>query len=93
MWGDADAWKFMDALHANIAQYTHSGSKPCRQAGAGESSGDWTVVSNAKMSKVTALSNFKCNRMNAVIPGSLVIHPELVVLDDELAVLDHIARR
>jgi len=36
MWGDADAWKFMDALHANIAQYTHSGSKPCRQAGAGE---------------------------------------------------------
>ena len=26
----------MDALHENIAQYTHSGSKPCRQAGAGE---------------------------------------------------------
>ena len=36
MWGDAKAWKFMDDLHANIAQYTHSGSKPCRQAGAGE---------------------------------------------------------
>ncbi len=36
MWGDADAWKYMDALHDNIAQYTHSGSKPCRQAGAGE---------------------------------------------------------
>jgi len=36
MWGEADAWKYMDALHANIAQYTHSGSKPCRQAGAGE---------------------------------------------------------
>jgi len=36
MWGEADAWKFMDALHQNIAQYTHSGSKPCRQAGAGE---------------------------------------------------------
>lgn len=36
MWGDADAWKYMDALHENIAQYTHSGSKPCRQAGAGE---------------------------------------------------------
>jgi iron(III) transport system substrate-binding protein len=36
MWGEADAWKFMDALHENIAQYTHSGSKPCRQAGAGE---------------------------------------------------------
>ena len=26
----------MDKLHANIAQYTHSGSKPCNQAGAGE---------------------------------------------------------
>jgi len=36
MWGESDAWKFMDALHENIAQYTHSGSKPCRQAGAGE---------------------------------------------------------
>lgn len=36
MWGEADAWKFMDALHENIAQYTHSGSKPCKQAGAGE---------------------------------------------------------
>jgi iron(III) transport system substrate-binding protein len=36
MWGDADAWKFMDALHENVAHYTHSGSKPCREAGAGE---------------------------------------------------------
>ena len=36
MWGEPDAWKYMDALHANIAQYTHSGSKPCKQAGAGE---------------------------------------------------------
>ncbi|HEY7945966.1 MAG: putative 2-aminoethylphosphonate ABC transporter substrate-binding protein [Burkholderiales bacterium] len=36
MWGDADAYKFMDALHENIAHYTHSGSKPCREAGAGE---------------------------------------------------------
>jgi iron(III) transport system substrate-binding protein len=34
--GDAGGWKFMDQLDANIAQYTHSGSKPCRQAGAGE---------------------------------------------------------
>jgi len=36
VFGEAEAWKFMDALHENIAQYTHSGSKPCRQAGAGE---------------------------------------------------------
>ncbi len=36
LYGEAEGWKFMDALHENIAQYTHSGSKPCRQAGAGE---------------------------------------------------------
>ncbi len=34
--GEANGWKFMDALHENVAQYTHSGSKPCRQSGAGE---------------------------------------------------------
>lgn len=36
MYGEQEGWKFMNALHENIAQYTHSGSKPCRQAGAGE---------------------------------------------------------
>jgi len=36
MMGEDAGWKYMDALHANIASYTHSGSKPCRQAGAGE---------------------------------------------------------
>lgn len=30
------AWKFMDALHQNIAVYTHSGSAPCVQAAKGE---------------------------------------------------------
>jgi iron(III) transport system substrate-binding protein len=34
--GEEKAWAFMDALHQNIGSYTHSGSKPCRQAGAGE---------------------------------------------------------
>lgn len=34
--GEAEGWKYMDALHENVAQYVHSGSKPCRQAGAGE---------------------------------------------------------
>jgi iron(III) transport system substrate-binding protein len=34
--GEERAWKYMDALHQNVASYTHSGSKPCRQAGAGE---------------------------------------------------------
>src|SRR5918994_2674989 len=36
MFGEAEGWKYMDALHENIAQYVHSASKPCRQAGAGE---------------------------------------------------------
>jgi iron(III) transport system substrate-binding protein len=36
MWGEKDGWKYMDALHENIAYYTHSGSKPCKLAGAGE---------------------------------------------------------
>ena len=36
MWGEQKAWKFMDALHENIAWYTHSGSKPCKQAASGE---------------------------------------------------------
>jgi iron(III) transport system substrate-binding protein len=34
--GEAKAWDYMTRLHDNIATYTHSGSKPCRQAGAGE---------------------------------------------------------
>jgi iron(III) transport system substrate-binding protein len=34
--GEKGGWEYMDKLHQNIAQYTHSGSKPCRQAGAGE---------------------------------------------------------
>jgi iron(III) transport system substrate-binding protein len=36
MWGEDKGWKYMDALHDNIAQYTHSGSKPCKMAAAGE---------------------------------------------------------
>lgn len=36
MMGEQKAWAYMDKLHQNIGVYTHSGSKPCRQAGAGE---------------------------------------------------------
>src|SRR5699024_4986110 len=35
MWGEK-AWDYMDKLHQNIKWYTHSGSKPCRQAAHGE---------------------------------------------------------
>jgi len=34
--GEEAAWKYMDALHENIARYTHSGSKPCKLAAKGE---------------------------------------------------------
>ena len=34
--GEAEGWKYMDALHQNMGVYTHSGSKPCTMAGAGE---------------------------------------------------------
>ncbi|MCC7273397.1 MAG: putative 2-aminoethylphosphonate ABC transporter substrate-binding protein [Alphaproteobacteria bacterium] len=34
--GEADAWKYMDGLHENVAVYTHSGSAPCVQAARGE---------------------------------------------------------
>jgi iron(III) transport system substrate-binding protein len=40
LWGDdagkGGGWKYMDGLHDNVAQYTHSGSKPCNMAAAGE---------------------------------------------------------
>jgi iron(III) transport system substrate-binding protein len=36
LFGEEQGWQYMDALHENIATYTHSGSKPCHQAAAGE---------------------------------------------------------
>ena len=36
MFGEEGGWGFMDGLHENISHYTHSGSKPCKQAAAGE---------------------------------------------------------
>jgi iron(III) transport system substrate-binding protein len=36
MFGETKGWAFMDALHENIDHYTHSGSKPCKQAARGE---------------------------------------------------------
>ncbi|MCC0038806.1 MAG: putative 2-aminoethylphosphonate ABC transporter substrate-binding protein [Brucellaceae bacterium] len=36
IFGEEEGWKFMDGLHENIAAYTHSGSKPCKMAAAGE---------------------------------------------------------
>jgi len=34
--GEQKGWEYLDKLHQNMALYVHSGSKPCKQAGAGE---------------------------------------------------------
>lgn len=34
--GREEGWAYLDRLHDNVALYTHSGSKPCQMAGAGE---------------------------------------------------------
>lgn len=34
--GETEGWKYLDALHKNMAEYTKSGSKPCKDAAAGE---------------------------------------------------------
>ncbi len=36
IFGEPEGWKYMDALHQNVAVYTHSGSKPCAMAAPGE---------------------------------------------------------
>ena len=34
--GEEKGWAYLDKLHDNMLSYTHSGSKPCKMAGAGE---------------------------------------------------------
>ncbi len=36
LWGEEQAWDYMDRLHTNISRYTHSGSAPCSLAATGE---------------------------------------------------------
>jgi iron(III) transport system substrate-binding protein len=63
MFGEAEAWKFMDGLHQNIAQYMHSGSRPCARAAAGE--------------YVAGISfDYRANREKAQGAPILVIFPE-----------------
>lgn len=37
IWGEEKAWEYMDKLHKNIGQYTHSGSAPVKMVMQGES--------------------------------------------------------
>ncbi len=34
--GEVEGWKYLDSIHPNMAEYTKSGSKPCKDAAAGE---------------------------------------------------------
>lgn len=34
--GEEEGWAYLDALHENVSQYVHSGSKPAKMAAAGE---------------------------------------------------------
>jgi iron(III) transport system substrate-binding protein len=34
--GEEKGWEYLDALHKNMAEYTKSGSKPCKDAASGE---------------------------------------------------------
>lgn len=36
MMGEPKGWQYLDKLHDNVAQYVHSGSKPCKLASNGE---------------------------------------------------------
>lgn len=36
LYGEEEAWAYMDELHKNVARYTHSGSAPCKLASSGE---------------------------------------------------------
>ena len=36
IFGEEEGWAYMDALHENVARYTHSGSAPCKLAASGE---------------------------------------------------------
>jgi iron(III) transport system substrate-binding protein len=36
IFGEEKGWQFMDALNRNVAEYAHSGSKPCKDAARGE---------------------------------------------------------
>ena len=34
--GEENGWKYLDSIHPNMVEYTKSGSKPCKDAAAGE---------------------------------------------------------
>lgn len=75
MMGEDKGWAFMDALDKNINSYTHSGSKPCKDAARGETT---IGISFA----------FPCvNAKNAGAPIEIVIPEEGIGWDAESAAM------
>ena len=50
-WGEEKAWKYMDALHENVALYDHSGARPCTLAAQGEYTIGVSIDSRAGIEK------------------------------------------
>ena len=63
MFGETGGWEFMDGLHENIDHYTHSGSKPCKQAARGE------VVIGVSFAFRGAKSKAKGAPLDIIIPS------------------------
>ena len=63
IFGEDDGWNFMDDLHKNIDHYTHSGSKPCKQAASGEA-----TIGISYMARAAKLKN-KGAPIQLVIPS------------------------
>lgn len=49
--GEEKGWEYLDALDENIAQYTHSGSKPAKMAAGGEAALGITLCYRASVQK------------------------------------------
>lgn len=67
IFGEDGGWKFMDGLHENIAWYTHSGSKPCKQAAAGEVPIGVSFAFRGAKSKAKALRSKSLSRPKVLV--------------------------
>ncbi len=63
IFGEEAAWEYMDKLHKNIDHYTHSGSKPCKQAASGEA-----TIGISYMARAAKLKN-KGAPIELIIPS------------------------
>lgn len=63
IFGEDAAWDYMDRLHKNIDHYTHSGSKPCKQAASGEA-----TIGISYMARAAKLKN-KGAPIELIIPS------------------------